>query len=345
DAVLAISPERLDARLGLMETYWREGLYDKAETIARELLEEIPTCLKALLFLAHIPSISNLQRARELLQRPAALDHDLTMAQEIFADLAARQPNDAFLDLLKKEPILLENGIPINLQSATPPTPAPGSAADAPPPSFPGDRDTPDSQDRPTPGGALTDPSMPETPSNAAWNASAGTPSKPDLLSWQEMMEPPTTAQAEQPWYQDEQFTSTNGASAQNRGSQEEPGPLAANWSSEAQEEDLLAHPAWLDTLTASDQQPTAEMPFQVPAAQKPTSQPEVPVTSSQPQPSPEKLAEEPMPFFFPSADENENDMGWPEWLKSLGAEALEPEQTTPSEPLPEIDATPVRAH
>ncbi len=344
DAVLAISPERLDARLGLMEAYWREGLYDKAETIAKELLEEIPTCLKALLFLAHITSISNLQRARELLQRAEALDPELTMAQEIFADLAARQPNDPFLELLKKEPILLENGIPINL---TPSAPAPVPAQDAPPASSPDTQGTLDSRDRQISSGALTNSPVPETPSNAAWNAGAGSPSKPDLPSWQEMMEPPTTAKAEQPWYQNEQFTSTNGASAQNWSSLEGSGPLAANWSSEAQEEDVLAHPAWLDTLTSSDQQPTAEMPFQVPPAPQSTSQPEAPEPGPQAWPAPEnraaKPAEESMPFFFPSEDDGENDMGWPEWLKSLGAEALEPEQTTPSEPLPEIDATPVR--
>lgn len=339
DAVLAISPERLDARLGLMETYWREGLYDKAETIAKDLLEEIPTCLKALLFLAHVTSISNLQRARELLQRAEALDPELTMAQEIFADLAARQPNDPFLELLKKEPILLENGIPINFQSSTPAAPA----LDAPPASSPDNRDMLDSRERQAPGGAPANQPVPETPSNSTWIAGAGTPSKPDLPSWQEMMEPPTAA--EQPWYQNEQFTSTNGASTQNWSSLKGSGPLAANWSSEAQEEELLAHPAWLDTLTRSDQQPTAEMPFQVPLAPQSTSQPEVPGSQARPSSEnrPAKSAEESMPFFFPSADDGENDMGWPEWLKSLGAEALEPEPTTPSEPLPEIDATPVR--
>lgn len=343
EAVLAISPERLDARLGLMETCWREGLYDKAETIAKELLEEIPTCLKALLFLAHITSISNLPRARELLQRAEALDPELTMAQEIFADLAARQPHDPFLELLKKEPILLENGIPINLQSSTPSAPAQEPAPDAPPAPSSDNWDMLNGREKPSSSGALTHPSIPETPSSAVWDASPGTPSKPDLPSWQEMMEPPTTAKAEQPWYQNEQLTSTNGASTQNWSALEGSGPLAANWSSEVQEEELLAHPAWLDTLTRSDQQPTAEMPFQAPAAPQSTSQPELPAPDAQARPLPEKPAEESMPFFFSSPDESENDMGWPEWLKSLGAEALEPEQTTPSEPLPEIDATPVR--
>jgi tetratricopeptide (TPR) repeat protein len=347
DAVLAVSPERLDARLGLMETYWREGLYDKAETIAKQLLEEIPTCLKALLFLAHITSISNLPRARELLQRAEALDPDLTMAQEIFADLAARQPNDPFLELLKKEPILLENGIPINFQPSTPSAPVPVPAPGAPTASSPDNWETLNSQNGQASGSALTHQSIPDTPSHATWNPNAGASSKPDLPSWQEMLEPPSTAKAEQPWYQNEQFTAANGTSTQNWNSPKNSGPLAANWSSEAQDEEVPAHPAWLDTLTRSDQQPTAEMPFQAPAPSHSTSQPEATASSSQIRPLPEskqtKPAEEAMPFFFPPADESESDMGWPEWLKSLGAEALEPEPTTPSEPLPEIDATPVR--
>ncbi|MGH2482145.1 MAG: tetratricopeptide repeat protein, partial [Ktedonobacteraceae bacterium] len=114
EAVLAISPERLDARLGLVETYWRESLFDKAEQLASQMLDEIPTCLKALLYLAHIVSISNITRARDLLLRAETLDPELRMAQEVFVDLAASQPNDPFLLLIQKEPILLEDGVPVN---------------------------------------------------------------------------------------------------------------------------------------------------------------------------------------------------------------------------------------
>ena len=60
EAVLNASPERLDARTGLLETCWREGAYDKVEQLATQILEEIPTCLKALLLLAHVTSTFNL---------------------------------------------------------------------------------------------------------------------------------------------------------------------------------------------------------------------------------------------------------------------------------------------
>src|SRR5215831_21146737 len=74
EAVLNLSPERLDARTGLLETCWREGAYDKVEQLATKVIEEIPTCLKALLLLAHVTFTANMERSRELLQRAESLD-------------------------------------------------------------------------------------------------------------------------------------------------------------------------------------------------------------------------------------------------------------------------------
>src|SRR5438045_4353942 len=106
EAVLNASPERLDARTGLLETCWREGMYDKVEQLATQILEEIPTCLKALLLLAHVTSTFNLERSRELLQRAETLDPEMVMAQELFSDLIASQPTNPFISLLKKEAIV-----------------------------------------------------------------------------------------------------------------------------------------------------------------------------------------------------------------------------------------------
>lgn len=85
EAVLQISPERLDARLGLMETYWREGIYDKAEQIATQLLEEIPTCLKALLLLADMTVRNNGAHAIELFCAARNLDPEMLMARDLFS--------------------------------------------------------------------------------------------------------------------------------------------------------------------------------------------------------------------------------------------------------------------
>src|SRR5215467_10183046 len=110
EAVLNATPERLDARTGLLETCWREGTYDKVEQLATQILEEIPTCLKALLLLAHVTSTFNLERSKELLQRAETLDPELIMAQDLFSDMIASQPNNPFISMLKKDPIVFSDG-------------------------------------------------------------------------------------------------------------------------------------------------------------------------------------------------------------------------------------------
>ncbi len=111
EAVLAVSPERLDARTGLLETYWREGLYDRVEQLAAQILQDVPGCLKALLLLAYVTTAKNMQKAQELLQRAEMLDPDHMMAQELFSDVLASQPAEPFLQLLRKPPALVETSL------------------------------------------------------------------------------------------------------------------------------------------------------------------------------------------------------------------------------------------
>ena len=240
EAVLAISPERLDARLGLVETYWRESLFDKAEQLASQMLDEIPTCLKALLYLAHIVSISNITRARDLLLRAETLDPELRMAQEVFVDLAASQPNDPFLLLIQKEPILLEDGVPVNrpipsLPAAPVEQPAPIQAI---PPASP----------------------VPPTPSGADWHASpealwAQTQGEPELPARQEPSAP--AAQEEQPWYEHDQYATASAAPAQKWENLPDASTDQPAWNAEAQEEAQPAQPDWLNTLTRNEQAQT----------------------------------------------------------------------------------------
>ncbi len=340
DAVLALSPDRLDARLGLMETYWRDGNYTKAEQIGSLLLEEVPTCLKALLFMAHIASISNIGRARDLLIRAQALDPELTMAQELFADLIASQPNDPFLELLKKEPILLENGRPVTARTASAPQPP---AQSAPLENTYGNWDQLDKWDQPAPAsvsGKLPGLANGTNGSQPDWQSSLGelqtySPQQPEMptASWMSQLEQQAPApQHENDWYQQSG---------------------SVDWNNNLQEEETNAPPAWLDTLTRGEQAAapldSSVKPVQEePAALQPTiSEPEILPAPAQPtpevkaQPRAEEPADDPMPFFFSSEDDNEGEMGWPEWLKSLGAEALEPEQSAePSAPLPEVAPT-----
>src|SRR5579884_178212 len=89
--VLAATPERLDARLGLLETCWRDGLYDRTEQLARQLLNEVPGCLKARLLLAYVVSMRDMGQAAAMLQQARAWDPDLLMAQELFTEGTASE--------------------------------------------------------------------------------------------------------------------------------------------------------------------------------------------------------------------------------------------------------------
>ncbi len=104
EVVLSVSPERLDARTGLLEALWREGLYDRVEQLASRILNDVPSCLKALLLLAHVTFAQNASKAHELLRQAALLDPDLIKAQELFSDFIAHSPKDPFLNLLQKAP-------------------------------------------------------------------------------------------------------------------------------------------------------------------------------------------------------------------------------------------------
>jgi tetratricopeptide (TPR) repeat protein len=107
DAVLTVAPDRLDARTGLLETYWRAGLQENVEQLAEQILHNVPGCLKALLLQASVISAKESQRSQELLRRAEALDPDHTIAQALFADALASHPDDPFLRQLKKAPVLL----------------------------------------------------------------------------------------------------------------------------------------------------------------------------------------------------------------------------------------------
>nr|BBH88466.1 hypothetical protein KTC_32170 [Thermosporothrix sp. COM3] len=128
EAVLATTPDRLDARTGLLETFWREGLYDRVEQLANQILQEVPGCVKALLLLAHVTSPKDMRQAQQLLQQAEKLDPDLQLAQDLFADMFVKQAHEPFLQLLRKEPSQLDtegvrSGAPAfadELVSATP---------------------------------------------------------------------------------------------------------------------------------------------------------------------------------------------------------------------------------
>ena len=107
DVVLAMTPDRLDARTGLLEVYWRLGTYDRAIQLAEQILQDVPGCVKALLLLAYVTAPQDMLRSQELVKKAETVDPDLVMAQDLFADQMASRQGDPFLKLLQKPPVTL----------------------------------------------------------------------------------------------------------------------------------------------------------------------------------------------------------------------------------------------
>jgi len=111
EAVLAVNSDRLDARTGLLEAYWHERLYNQVEQQAKQILQDVPGCIKALLLLAYVISARDMLQARELLHKVEALDPDLTLAHDLLADAMASHPHDPFLQLLRKPPVMIDTAL------------------------------------------------------------------------------------------------------------------------------------------------------------------------------------------------------------------------------------------
>src|SRR6266487_1821692 len=367
EAVLSVSPERLDARIGLLEAYWREGTYDKVEQLATQILEEIPTCLKALVLLAHATSTYNLERAKELIQRAQVLDPELVMAHELFSDLLASQPNDPFLALLTKEPVILTNEL--DEQQVSKAQTAITVAVETI-----GSPSSMESQDRPHSWSELDiqqTPQMDVTPLEeasafASWSEVTNvhlvdalatkdhvTQGESELdkakssSEFDDDLDPSILEQ--QPWFQAEQLhtSATESEKANENLSSIESPEVMDSWLPATQEgeDEFPTPPIWLDLLT-KDRQPSG--PIATSSSQSTVNQePPANIAYTQPQVEAEHSAsklwendfsngpapsvQEQEPAFFFSLEDNSSDMEWPEWLKSLGAETLE------GEPEPEI--------
>lgn len=363
EAVLAAAPDRLDARLGLIETYWREGVYDQVEQTASRILEDIPNCEKALLLLAHVTSAFNMQRARELLQRAELLDPELVMAQELFADLSASQPHDPFLAIMRRDPIILNgqtngNGKSIEAMSTLQYAAVETEDAELVAQSASADRlYTWSAQDSlaelDTRGLAKAHP-LPtsQAASHSTWaddvtqHQSEHQEAPDNFDAWASQqdidddLDPALLEQ--QPWFQAELATSVKASEQTSLDSQPDLQPASDPWDLPATSHEEEAPPAWLDMLTKNARrqpepitpEPRASAPQQEPVYSALPLQPET-VSASRPSWEDDLKAiptvpetGDTMPPFFSESDAKDEDMGWPEWLKSLGAETIEPAET-----------------
>jgi len=361
EAVLNASPERLDARTGLLETCWREGAYDKVEQLATQILEEIPTCLKALILLAHVTSTFNLERSRELLQRAETLDPEMEMAQELFSDLIVSQPTNPFISMLKKEAIVFSDP-PGELEVSRKETAinaistSNGSQVIAEAETQVYDSVNLETWEELDANQSTVNDIVPAEglpaftyqseisnvqPSSTITTNGHTSQNETDLdqikssHAFDDDFDPAILEK--QPWFQAEHLQATF---PEQESAFAFPGNIEStenlhSWSSETREEDFPSPPAWLDVLTKFDSQPANSISTPSTHSQEFEALNESRTSSAEPElatpkhwegdfnsPSEAHVAEE--PALFLKTEESDSEMEWPEWLKSLGAKTLE---------------------
>ncbi len=375
ESVLAATPDRLDARTGLLETYWREGLYDRVEQLAKQILNEVPHCLKALVLLAHVTFAQNALQAQELIQQAKALDPDLVIAQELFSDFIVSHPKDPFLKLLKQAPTTL----PVEKQAE----PEPAKPANLLPAATNGnsiveastfsdplvrwsslDNIIEPQQEYQTvqdtlPFGGWTSNTASELSSWGPYDQSADALGQHKIQTETEHIEQPSPAsneapaipeqpgsEQEAPWYHMDIFEE-RGAENWNNVQPSAESTSESSWEEKNQDTDIPAPPAWLDMLTKGERrQPSGKLttkaaPIQsseaeaLPTSSKALEQP--PAESVPAEQAPSNEAKDSTPAATAQSiqddeDENEGFFFGPEWLKSLGATALDsPELAAPA--------------
>jgi tetratricopeptide (TPR) repeat protein len=90
ETILAQQPDRLDAQVGLAETLWRAGKREQADEVARHVLNNIRSCVKAMLIVAALEHAAGRSgEAEQLLQRAAELDPERRIGRALYADIFA----------------------------------------------------------------------------------------------------------------------------------------------------------------------------------------------------------------------------------------------------------------
>jgi tetratricopeptide (TPR) repeat protein len=79
--------DRVDLKVSLAETLWRDGRKEQAAELAREILQACPDCLKAILLLGAAQlEKGRVEEGRTTLDRTRALDPENSVAQALFGD-------------------------------------------------------------------------------------------------------------------------------------------------------------------------------------------------------------------------------------------------------------------
>ena len=315
EVVLASGPERLDARLGLMETCWREGKNERAEQLARQILQDVPGCLKALVLLAFLVASKDLQEARQYIQKAEALDPELSLAHELFKDTQVSLPSHPLWQFLSKGPVFITEGaakdevvVPASADNVKDALVAVNAL-----PQW-GDMnnwngvDTLDNPLLPTPVEAST--YVKSNTQNEVKREEQPTPTQNYTLSAS------SSSSSGDSW---ERLTNDNASFASN------------SWSASVEEKQASAPPSWLNMLTQSEPQQTAAPAAKVPEPREATVQAVELHDTSESRKQEETyqpayatgLSDAQDPVQADEEDEEESFFS-PEWLKSLGAASFD---------------------
>jgi len=85
--LLDLDPDRMDIKVSLAETLWRDGRREQAATVAGEILETLPECLKAILLLGIVlMEKGRTKQARAVLAEARGVDPDGMQSRAFFGE-------------------------------------------------------------------------------------------------------------------------------------------------------------------------------------------------------------------------------------------------------------------
>ena len=99
---LELEPGRMDIKVSLLETLWRDGRREQAAELARDILRISPDCLKAILLLGTIQiEKGRTEEGRALLAQARTVDPENRLAQALFGDRSPLPPEEVKMPRLE----------------------------------------------------------------------------------------------------------------------------------------------------------------------------------------------------------------------------------------------------
>ncbi|HET89681.1 MAG TPA: tetratricopeptide repeat protein, partial [Chloroflexi bacterium] len=124
-------PDRFDLAATLAEALWHNEQRLEASEVCRQILDQLPHCIKANLILGEIWTSSGREEGDTYLKTSQALDPENRMAQAVFGDASPLLPRDVQVTLLERPTATIEErpAWMVEAEAAQPETPADGISA------------------------------------------------------------------------------------------------------------------------------------------------------------------------------------------------------------------------